>query len=233
MKLSQQSIAKQVGAMFLRPSFLVFRFCLRTRYFGRRIPRQQVVSYFILRKFVSICRRHEIETWAFDGTLLGAIRDNKFAGRPGDFDFIIREEDAEQLHSLMIDSLFSRTSFIRWFPLFKQTYAMKSSGSGNKMYYKVFVLGQKLQLIEIMRAKLVDQDNQRSLVFDSAIEGKEMVCDLTDFLEHNQVKIYDIEVRVPKNPERYLEILFGTDWRTPRITKTEKFEREPHLWSVK
>ena len=236
MNAAGPSIAKQIAMKFLHPSYLVFRFFLRVRYFGQRIPRHQVASYLILRRYLLLCRVHNIDTWAFDGTLLGAVRNRKFTGRPGDLDFIVSEDDAERLHSLITDFLFAKTSFIRWFPLFKQTFAIEFhvSQSGMRIYRKIFVLGQMLQMLEISSAKLETRDDSKLLSFDSSL-----VCvdehrfDASDFFECCHANIYGVQVRTPKNPERYLEILYGKDWMIPRVTKTEVLERKPHLWSLK
>jgi phosphorylcholine metabolism protein LicD len=229
-------IAKRIGMKFLYPSYLVFRFFVRIRYFGRHIPRHQVFSFLILRRYLSLCKNHNIDTWAFDGTLLGAIRDGKFAGRPGDLDFIVSEEDAERLQSLITEHLFAKTSYIRWFPLFKQTFKVEltSYQSGSRFYRKVFVLGRLLQMLEISSAKIVSHENRKFLVFDSSVEGKDYHCfDASDFYDYCDAKIYGLQVRTPSHPTKYLENLYGADWMTPRITKTDVLERKPHLWANK
>ena len=236
MNTAKSPIAKRLGMIFLHPTYLVFRFFLRVRYFGQRIPRHQVASYFVLCRYLSLCRRHNIDTWAFDGTLLGAVRNSKFAGRPGDLDFIVNEDDAERLNSLITDFLFAKRSFIRWFPLFKQTFAIEFhvSQSGTRIYRKIFVLGQMLQMLELTVAKLELRDNSNLLIFDSSLVGvDEHRFDATDFSDYCDANIYGVQVRTPKNPVKYLEALYGADWMTPRVTKTEVLERKPHLWSRK
>ncbi len=236
MNEARPSIAKQIGMKLLHPTYIVFRFCLRIRFLGLGIPRHQLTSYLILRKYLLLCHRHNVDTWAFDGTLLGAIRDSKFAGRPGDLDFLIREEDAKRLQLLITNSLFAKTSYIRWSPLFKQTFAIEfhESPSGKKIYRKIFVLGRMLQMLEISSTKLEVRGNSKFLTFDSSIDdGDEHCFDASDFSEYCHANIYGVQVRTPKNPVKYLEILFGVDWLIPRVTKTEVRERKPHLWRLK
>ncbi len=236
MNITKSPIAKRIAMKFLHPTYLVFRFFLRVRYFGHCIPRHQVASYLILRRYLSLCRRHNIDTWAFDGTLLGAVRSGKFAGRPGDLDFIVGEDDAERLQSLITDFLFAKTSFIRWFPLFKQTFVIELdvSQSGTRIYRKIFVLGQMLQMLEISSAKLELWDDDKLLIFDSSLVGvEEHRFDATDFSDYCDANIYGVQVRTPKNPVKYLEALYGADWMTPIVTKTEVLGRKPHLWSLK
>lgn len=229
-------IAKQIGMKLLHPIYRTFIFCLRIRFLGLGIPRHQLTSYLILSRYLSLCRRHNIDTWAFDGTLLGAIRDSKFAGRPGDLDFLVREEDAKRLQLLITNSLFANTSYIRWFPLFKQTFAIEFhvSRSGTRTYRKIFVLGRMLQMLEISSTRLEVQKDSEFLIFESSLDGFGEHCfEASDFSEFCQAKLYGLKVRIPNNSVKYLEILYGADWMTPRVTKTEVLERKPHLWSEK
>ena len=219
----------------LNPSFLVFRFCLRIRFIGRGVPKHQLASYFILRRYLLLCRRHKIDTWASDGTLLGAIRNGKFAGRPGDLDFLVRADDSGQLQNLISNSLFGKFSFIRWLPLFRQTFAIEIHPSllADRIYRKIFVLGRMLQMLEITSLKINKSDNNL-YQFDSSLEGVEFhTLPIEDFTVHCRSLIYDLEIRVFQNSENHLKTLYGSDWRIPRITKTEVHERKPDLWSQK
>lgn len=219
----------------MHPNFLMFRFCLRIRFIGRGIPKHQLASFFILRRYLLLCKRHKIDTWASDGTLLGAIRNGKFAGRPGDLDFLIRADDSEQLQNLISNSLFGKFSFIRWLPLFRQTFAIEINPSlfVDRIYRKIFVLGKMLQMLEITSLK-IDKNDRNLYKFESSLEGVDFhTLPIENFNVDCSSSIYDLEVRVFKNPENHLETLYGSDWRIPRITKTEVLERKPHLWSQK
>lgn len=233
LETNRYSILKQVGMRLLHPSFLVFRFCLRIRFIRRGVPKHQIASYFILRRYLLLCQRHKIETWASDGTLLGAIRNRKFAGRPGDLDFLVKAEDSAQLQNLISKSLFGKFSFIRWLPLFRQTFAIEIHPSllADRIYRKIFVLGKMLQMLEITSLK-VSKSNSNQYQFDSSLEGVDFhTLPIDDFSVDCRSSIYDLEIRVFKNPEIHLETLYGTDWRIPRVTKTEVLGRKPHLWS--
>ena len=219
----------------LHPSFLVFRFCLRIRFIGRGVPKYQLASYFILRRYLLLCRRHNIDTWASDGTLLGAIRNRKFAGRPGDLDFLVRAEDSGQLQNAISNSLFGKFSFIRWLPLFRQTFAIEIHPSllADRIYRKIFVLGRMLQMLEITSLRINESDSNL-YQFDSSLEGVDFhTLPIEVFIVDCRSSIYDLEIRVFQNSENHLETLYGSDWRVPRITKTEVLERKPHLWSQK
>lgn len=232
---NRYSTLKQIGIRLLHPSFLMFRFCLRIRFIGRGIPKHQLASFFILRRFILLCQRHKIDTWASDGTLLGAIRDEKFAGRPGDLDFLVRADDSGQLQDLISSSLFGKFSFVRWLPLFRQTFAIEvhRSPSADRIYRKIFVLGKMLQMLEITSFRTDKSDSNR-YQFDSSLEGVDFhTLPIQDFTVHCRSFIYDLEIRVFQNSESHLETLYGSDWRIARITKTEVLERKPHLWSQK
>jgi len=213
----------------------VFRFFLRIRFIGRGVPKHQLASYFILRRYLLLCRRHQIDTWASDGTLLGAIRNGKFAGRPGDLDFLVRADDSGQLQNLISNSLFGKFSFIRWLPLFRQTFAIEIHPSllADRIYRKIFVLGKMLQMLEITSLK-INKSDSNLYQFDSSLESVDFhILPIEDFIVDCRSSIHDLEIRVFQNPENHLETLYGSDWRVPRITKTEVLERKPHLWSKK
>jgi len=91
-----------------------------------------------------------------------------------------------------------------------------------------------MQILEISSAKLELRDNSKLLISDSSLVGvDEHRFDTTDFSDYCDANIYGVQVRTPKNPVKYLEVLYGAGWTTPRVTKTEVLERKPHLWSRK
>ena len=120
-----------------------------------------MAGYFIVRRYFLLCRHHNINTWALDETLLGAVRNSKFAGRLGDLNYEVT-------------------------------------------------------------------------FFDSGFVGvDEHRFDATDFSDYCDANIHGVQVQTSKNPVKYLEALYGADWMTPRVTKTEALERKPYLWSRK
>ena len=91
-----------------------------------------------------------------------------------------------------------------------------------------------MQILKISSAKLELRDNSKLLISDSSLVGvDEHRFDATDFSDYCDANIYGVQVRTPKNSVKYLEALYGADWTTPRVTKTEVLERKPHLWSRK
>ena len=117
--------------------------------------------------------------------------------------------------------------------LFRQRFAIEIHPSllADRIYRKIFVLGKMLQMLEISSLKINKSDNNL-YQFDSSLEGVDFhTLPIEDFIVDCRSSIYDLEVRVFEKPKNHLETLYGPDWRIPRITKTEVFERKPRRWS--
>jgi phosphorylcholine metabolism protein LicD len=229
-------LIKTLGKKMLDPTFLLFRYFLSLKYLGLGIPKHQLASFFVLKRFDNICKSNKIETWVWHGTLLGAIRDQKFAGRPGDLDFLVSCEDYQRIMNLTGEDFFRKTSFIRWFPLFRQTYKVELHYDevGAKFYRKVFVLGRLLQMLEIISLNATQKKTDDSYSLFTYLNGEEeYLVPVADFSNAFYSRIFGLQVRVPRNFETHLEALHGPDWRIPKISKTEVFSRKPYLWSTR
>lgn len=229
------ALLKRLGKRLLHPAFLFFRFFLRLRYLGLGIPKHQLTSYFVLKRFNNVCKSNKIKTWVWHGTLLGAIRDQKFAGRPGDLDFLVLSEDYERTMNLTREDLFRKSSLIRWFPLFRQTYKIELhyDASGTKFYIKIFVLGRLFQMLEIKSLNATHKKTNRSYSLETFLNGEEeYLVPVADFSAACYSRIFGLEVRVPNNFEAHLTALHGSDWRVPKISKPDVYLRKPYLWST-
>jgi len=191
------------------------------RYFRKGIPKHQLFTFFVLKKFLKVCNNNSIRCFVFDGTLLGAVRDGKFAGRPGDLDFIVYEEDLVMLKAL------GKVKPPRHWRLIRKRWKMKD----NKLYFHLNFFGENLTLELIYSSKVIHKD-QLCLKMKS---GNHIVdfyyFDLDDFVHFERAFIYGLEVNVPRNPEKYVKLLYGVDWTTPKITKIEQWKANPGLWS--
>ena len=72
--------------------------CLRFRYpFYYSLPSRQIYALHMTIKFLKILKPQKIDFFLIGGSLLGAIRQEAFAGRPTDVDFGIKEEHLQKL----------------------------------------------------------------------------------------------------------------------------------------
>ena len=78
--------------LYLASTYLRFRYPL---YF--RMPSTQLYAIGTAIKFLKILKPQNIDFFLMDGSLLGAVRQGSFAGRPADLDFGIKEDEFPKL----------------------------------------------------------------------------------------------------------------------------------------
>jgi len=199
--------------------YLIFRHGLSLRFRQVGVNRDQVISYFLLRKFIKITDKHGITTWVFAGTLLGAIRNQMFAGRPGDLDFFVRDDDLREVVLILEHELIRKSDLIRKLPLVRRTFRIDSQMNleTKTHYVKFYFLGKSLQLFEIASLTPLLHDGTRFFEFNSIMYPN--VWDRLPALEFEALRsswIYGVQVNVLRNSEEYLELHYGSDWMTPR-----------------
>ena len=180
----------------LKSIFLKFKY---PAYF--RLPSQHIRTIHALLKFLKILEKKKIDFFLLDGSLLGAIRQESFAGRPHDVDLGMKQDELPKLLD-SIPLLVSHGS-----PCVKARPA-----AGDKM--------QKLQII--LEGILIDVEFFRKV----KIEGVEMWEGQTydksrtdsnrfpieDLENLKPVKAYGKIFMSPANPEKLLEKRFGKNW---------------------
>ena len=73
-------------------------FLLRFKYpFYFNLPSQHLYSIHVMIKFLKILEKYKIDFFLICGTLLGAVRQESFAGRPSDIDLGIKEDQLPKL----------------------------------------------------------------------------------------------------------------------------------------
>ena len=199
------NIGARRSYLFLVSSYLRFRY---PRYFI--LPSTQIYALHILIKFSKILEPQKIDFFLMGGCLLGAKRQESFAGKPTDLDLGIKEDEFPKL----LDAI----------PLLKK--------NGAKFIRERFY-NNKLERLQIeFPGMLVDIGIYRK----KNVEGKEMWGneDETKWIEKTErgsgqkfdsltfpmdnlipIKIYGREFLAPPNPEIYLEKKFGKNWRIP------------------
>ena len=199
--------------------YLIFRLGLSLRFRQVGVKRDQVVSYYLMQKFLKLCNEYEITVWIFGGTLLGAIRNREFAGRPGDLDFFVRDNDLKRIIQILESELFLESDLIRKLPLLCRTFRIdqQSNIGSSTQYFKFYFLGKSLQTFEIRTLMLVIDDGQRYFEFDSImyLETRDRIL-AREFEALRKSRIYGVQVNVLENSEEYLELHYGSDWMTPR-----------------
>jgi hypothetical protein len=237
MNKAKLSIAKRIKNIVFHACYLFVRLIFRIRFVTRGIPKHQVLIFFILKKYVGFCNKNNIRYFVFDGTLLGAIRDEKFAGRPSDLDFILYFEDFKKIESLIKLHPTGFLRFLRLAPILKKLLVVhfgKLQSKTNRSYIPILFLTKEITSIEQAFAREVVIGGQICLQVGSTTSDFDFYFfPIDDFAGFEKAFIFGLEVNVPKNPIKYLELKYGTDWMIPKITKTNTFRTNPELWSTR
>lgn len=174
--------------------YLKFKYPL---YFS--LPSRHLYSIHIIIKFLKILKKQKIDFFLIGGSLLGAVRQESFAGSPQDIDLGIKEDHFSKL----LDAT----------PLLK-----KKSGATAIRRQTCDKL-EKLQIL--FRYTLVDVSvfSKRNGMWIGEPE-KDQKLNYTTFpiedLEHLvAINVYGKQFLAPGNPEIYLKKVFGENWRTP------------------
>ena len=170
--------------------------------------------------------------------MLGAIRDGKFAGRPGDLDFVLYHDDFEKLKSLIKLQPKVLLRLVRSIPILKKLvivhFGKLQHNKKDRSYIAVMLFKRRIASIEQAFAKKVVNGGQLCFQVGSTTPDLDFYFfPIDDFTNVGKASIFGLEVNVPKNPSKYLELKYGTDWKTPRITRIDTFKTNPELWSTR
>ena len=206
--------------LYLTCTYLRFRHPL---YF--KLPSTQLYAISLAIKFLKILKPQKIDFFLVGGSLLGAVRQESFAGRPSDIDLGIKEDQLPKLLNAIPLLMKSGARFVRTRP-------------HNKPERLQIIYPGTLVDIAIYRKKNVDGKemwgNADELMYKynknwvEKIE-KDYVRKLDYFTfsldSLTPIKVYGREFLAPPNPEIYLEKKFGKNWRI--------FEKKQFCWSKK
>jgi hypothetical protein len=191
--------------LLLVSSYLRFR---HPRYFI--MPSSQIYALHLCLKLLKILKPQNINLFLVGGCLLGAVRQESFAGRPSDLDLGIKEDQFPKL----LDAI----------PLLKKNGAkfIRERFSNNKLERLQIEFPGMLVDIGIYRKKNVEgkemwenlggETENQHFPQNKDLKKKRFVISL-DYLI--PIKAYGKEFLAPCNPEIYLEKKFGKNWRIP------------------
>ena len=191
--------------LLLVSSYLRFR---HPRYFI--MPSSQIYALHLCLKLLKILKPQNINLFLVGGCLLGAVRQESFAGRPSDLDLGIKEDQFPKL----LDAI----------PLLKKNGAkfIRERFSNNKLERLQIEFPIMLVDIGIYRKKNVEgkemwgnlggETENQHFPQNKGLKKKRFVISL-DYLI--PIKAYGKEFLAPCNPEIYLEKKFGKNWRIP------------------
>ena len=199
------NIGARCSYLFLVSSYLRFRY---PRYFI--LPSTQIYALHILIKFSKILEPQKIDFFLLGGTLLGAVRQESFAGRTSDIDLGIRREDLQK--------------FIDAFPLLIKSGVknIKEDKEGNRIQILFPCLLMDIAIyekktLEKKKIWIGEKGNETWFGERESLENKLFAntfpaVDLENLIP---IKVYGRQFMAPANPEIYLEKRYGKNWKIP------------------
>tara|TARA_Y100000816_G_scaffold290332_1_gene278752 strand:+ start:403 stop:1143 length:741 start_codon:yes stop_codon:yes gene_type:complete len=165
-----------------------------------RIPLNHLNHFDKFKYFSKILKEEKINYFLLGGTLLGAIRQESFAGRPTDIDIGIKSDDEKKLKKSLKKIVKKGGKRIKYITLKDKT----------KKYQIIF----KSVLIDISIIKKLKHKNKLCWVGDSD-DKKTIKFSYTSLQKLITAKLYGRPFLSPSNPEFYLKQKYGNNWKTP------------------
>ena len=172
-----------------------------------RIPYRHIYALHTLSKFLKILKLKKITFFLNGGTLLGAVRQGSFAGRPSDVDLGIKENDLKKL--LDSFSLLKKHDVIS-IRYFKDLEFKKIPGKAIEriqFLYRFIMIDVAIYKKKVSEKKVVwytkSERGYNKNIFSFPIEPL------------STTTLYDKKFFSPVNPEIYLKKKYGKKWAIP------------------
>ncbi len=214
MRRNSAAISTKIIVTKIKFSWLCLK--MYSRYRHVKVPFRQVL---ILDSALTVQKEFESANIGFvicGGTLLGAVRQGAFAGRPGDFDLAIKETDLEKLlllkpnfekfglrlinHKVSSPTNQDRFGSITIMPIgFHKFYAFRC-----QIHINIYELRDGVWRWQRWRQDPSNQERkerQATLEFPGVLNGP-------------TATIFGYKFPIPNNYEQNLISVFGEDWRT-------------------
>jgi phosphorylcholine metabolism protein LicD len=165
-----------------------------------RLPLNHLNYFDKFRFFSKILKEDKIKFFLLGGTLLGAIRQESFAGRPTDIDIGIKSNDEKRLKKSLNKIVKKGGMRIKHITLKDKT----------RKYQIIF----KSVLMDISIIKKLKHKNKLCWIGDSD-DKKTIKFSYTSLQKLISIKLYGRSYLSPSNPESYLKQKYGSNWRIP------------------
>lgn len=163
------------------------------------------LMYQLLKDMKRIFGFHDIKWCCCFGTLLGAVRDGDFAG-------------------MMVDGVFKKHDYDMDIAIFGEDIP-----KFQKAFDDFLKLGYSVSHLNMAPAVIFKENEWMDLWLFGKAKNKDYVGCM-GYLFHKRffenlktAKIKDIEVNVPNFAEEFVELIYGSDWKTPNPKGSPKF----------
>jgi len=171
------------------------------RYF--KVPSRQICAFEQLIKFSEVLKKNKIDFFLLCGTLLGAMRQESFAGRPSDIDLGIKEEQVPKL----LDAI----------PLLIKNGGRIIKEVGGDNFNNLLIVCRYILVdITIYRKKKIgEKEMWIGEGEDPATKFVASTFQIKDLENLIPVNFFEKQFMAPANPEIYLEKRYGKNWKIP------------------
>ena len=197
---------------FFAVTFLTLR--VAPKYYKLKVPNRQILMLDTAIKVTQKLEDNGIEYCLIGGSLLGAIRQKAFAGRPSDFDVAIKERDWRKILSI-------QDQFVELGLKVKDHTSIRldKSSYGGIVHIWPKILRPKTRwgMIDIHVHTQVG-DFWRFKYSDPDLDEVPKFQILIDFPERSDAifgEIFGFHFPIPTNFEHYLLQAYGENWMTP------------------
>ena len=191
--------------------FITTVFFLRFRYLMYyKIPSRQIYAFYITKKLFKILETKKINIFLTGGSLLGAVRQGSFAGRPADVDLGIKDSEVENLLNSLPIIIKGGARTIRQEP--------KDKIERIQILFPCILVDISIYRKKNVNKKEVwigevDDPKSKFLGYHMPIENLENLV---------PIKIFNERFLSPSNPQIYLEQVYGKNWQI--------LEKEQFVW---
>ena len=222
---------------YLHPTIFFFlKLPLRLKYFrliriNKLVPTNHLIVIDVIQKLTKIYEPNGIKFFLIGGLLLGGIRQESFAGDPGDIDIGLTDVHFDKFYkhidlikknfdTLPIKPTVDKKNFKISDPDFsiiqknvkKWTEEKTDTFYRFEKHYLQFVLEKQLVDIKFFSLKNI---NGRKFWVGGVSNLPDVRFDPNELLELDVIRLYGLKFYSPKNPEKYLDVFYGKNWKIP------------------
>ena len=215
----------------------IIKLPLRLKYYkliriNQLVPLKHLIAIDIIQKLSKIYEPYGVKFFLTGGQLLGAVRQGAFAGRPQDVDLGLIDTHFDKFYknihlikknfnTLPIKIGFDKKEFKISNPDFAiiQSNVKQWTQMEDYTFCRFetdrfqFVLDKMLVDIEFFSLKKI---NDKKYWVGNSPKLSNIFFSYNDLLELDTIRAYDLKFYSPQNPEKYLEAVFGKNWKTSK-----------------
>ena len=213
--VSQSSFLKSCRSIFLK-LVSVWR---TYKYRNDGVPFRQAEYFHHLLKFEEALASYGLTSFLMDGTLIGAVRQGAFAGRPLDLDFAILTDESFNLERFQ--RYLKSKKFSIW-PGYENLKFRKRFQFEYRMIFGIIkVHSGNISLVAFSRDESgdwcnpIEEISYKSELPFGAIRSIDLIGaeNLTNL---RKVKVFGRIFNAPQNAEELIAKQYGADWMTPK-----------------